>query len=38
MGYREMSRMEIVDVVRRWQAGESRRAVARGVGAILEAT
>lgn len=32
MGYREMSRMEIVDVVRRWQAGESRRAMARGLG------
>lgn len=32
MAYREMSRMEIVDVVRRWQAGESRRAVARGLG------
>ena len=32
MAYREMSRMEIVDVVRRWQAGESRRAIGRGVG------
>src|SRR5438128_1872474 len=27
-----MSRMEILEVVRRWQAGESRRVVARGVG------
>jgi hypothetical protein len=23
MGYRELSRMEIVEVVRRWQMGES---------------
>jgi transposase len=32
MGYREMSRMEIIEVIRRWQAGESRRAVAQNVG------
>jgi transposase len=32
MAYREMGRMEIVEVVRRWQAGESRRAIGRGVG------
>jgi len=30
VAYRETSRMEILEVVRRWQAGESRRAVARG--------
>ena len=30
MGYRELSRMEIVEVVRRWQMGESQRAIARG--------
>jgi len=29
MGYREMSRMEMVELVRRWQAGESVRAIAR---------
>ena len=28
MGYRELSRMEIVEVVRRWQAGESQRGIA----------
>jgi hypothetical protein len=27
MGYRELSRMEIVEVVRRWQMGESQRAI-----------
>jgi transposase len=32
MAYREMSRMEINEVVRRWQAGESRRAIAAAVG------
>src|SRR5579872_6941348 len=32
MAYREIGRMEIVEVVRRWQAGESRRAIGRGVG------
>lgn len=29
MGYREMSRMDMVELVRRWQAGESERAIAR---------
>ena len=32
MGYRELSRMEIVEVVRRWQMGESQRAIGRGSG------
>ena len=32
MGYRELSRMEIQEVVRRWQAGETQRAIARGSG------
>jgi hypothetical protein len=29
MGYRELHRMEIEEVVRRWQAQESQRAIAR---------
>lgn len=29
MGYREKSRMEIVELVRRWQAGETEREIAR---------
>ena len=29
MGYRELHRMEIEEVVRRWQVGESQRAIAR---------
>jgi transposase len=32
MGYRELSRMEIVEVIGRWQAGESQRAIARASG------
>jgi transposase len=32
VAYRETSRMEILEVVRRWQAGQSRRVVARGSG------
>lgn len=32
MGYRELSRMDIQEVIRRWQAGESQRAIARGSG------
>src|SRR5467141_3808881 len=36
MGYRELSRMEIVEVVRRWQMGESQRAIARGSGVARE--
>src|SRR5438105_2914196 len=36
MGYRELSRMEIVEVVRRWQAGESQRGIARATGLARE--
>src|SRR5438132_12928887 len=36
MGHRELSRMEIVEVVRRWQKGESQHAIARGSGAPRE--
>src|SRR5256885_7356605 len=36
MGYRELSRMEIVEVVRRWQVGESQRAIARASGVARE--
>ena len=36
MGYRELSRMEIVEVVRRWQMGESQRAIARANGMARE--
>ena len=36
MAYRELSRMEIIEVVRRWQAGESRRAIARSSGLARE--
>jgi len=36
MGYRELSRMEIVEVVRRWQMGESQRAIDRGSGVARE--
>src|SRR5690348_3286400 len=36
MGYRELSRMEIVEVVRRWQLGESQRAIARASGVARE--
>jgi hypothetical protein len=32
MGDRELSRMEIQEVVRRWQADESQRAIARVAG------
>jgi len=32
MAYRELSRMEIVEVVRRWQAGASQRAIAGATG------
>jgi transposase len=31
MGYRELSRMHVQEVVRRWQAGESQRAIARAM-------
>ena len=33
MGYRELHRMEIEEVVRRWQINESQRAIATGDGA-----
>src|SRR5438067_9979253 len=36
MGYRELSRMEMVEVVRRWQMGESQRAIARASGVARE--
>jgi len=36
MGFRELSRMEIVEVVRRWQLGESQRAIARASGVARE--
>ena len=32
MGYREVRRMELQEVVRRWQAGESQRAIGRALG------
>jgi hypothetical protein len=35
MGYRELSRMEIIEVIRRWQLGESR-AIARASGVARE--
>jgi transposase len=36
MGYRELHRMEIEEVVRRWQVGESQRAIARATGLARE--
>jgi transposase len=36
MGYRELSRMEIIEVVRRWQVGESQRAIAGASGVARE--
>jgi transposase len=36
MGYRELSRMEIVEVIRRWQVGQSQRAIARASGVARE--
>lgn len=32
MGYREVRRMELQEVLRRWQAGESQRAIANALG------
>ena len=32
MAFREVHRMEIIEVVRRWQAGESQRGIARATG------
>lgn len=32
MGYREVGLMQVVEVLRRWQAGEGARAIARGTG------
>jgi transposase len=36
MGYRELHRMEIEEVVRRWQVRESQRAIARATGLARE--
>ena len=36
MGYRELHRMEIEEVVRRWQVKESQRAIARATGLARE--
>jgi len=36
MGYREVHRMEIEEVVRRWQVNESQRAIARATGLARE--
>jgi hypothetical protein len=36
MGYRELHRMEIEEVVRRWQVSESQRAIARATGLARE--
>src|SRR5579859_1093755 len=36
MGYRELHRMEIEEVVRRWQMKESQRAIARATGLARE--
>lgn len=36
MGYRELHRMEIEEVLRRWQAGQSQRAIARATGVARE--
>ena len=36
MGYRELHRMEIQEVVRRWQAQQSQRAIARATGLARE--
>ena len=32
MAYREVSRVEIAEVVRRWQSGNSQRQIATGTG------
>ena len=32
MAYREVSRMEIQEIIRRWQAGDSQRKIALGTG------
>ena len=32
MAFREVQRMEVIEVIRRWQAGESGRAIARSTG------
>ena len=32
MAYKEVLRVEIAEVIRRWQAGESRRNIASGTG------
>lgn len=32
MAFREVHRMEVVEVLRRWQQGESKRSIARATG------
>src|SRR5215216_3861497 len=32
MAYRELSRMHVQEVIRRWQSGESQRSIARAMG------
>ena len=32
MAYREVSRMEIQEIIRRWQVGDSQRKIALGTG------
>ena len=32
MAYQEVSRMEIQEIIRRWQAGDSQRKIALGTG------
>src|SRR5947209_5874340 len=32
MAYRELSRMHVQEVIRRWQSGESQRSIARAIG------
>ena len=36
MGYRELSRMHVQEVVRRWQAQESQRGIAHGLGVVRD--
>ena len=36
MAYREVSRVEIAEVVRRWQSGESQRQIASGTRTVEE--
>ena len=32
MGFREVGLMQVADILRRWQAGDSARVIARGTG------